>query len=192
LLASAGSLNLDAIVSDATDLGERERACARRSLDDDAGRGVLPSLDRLTVLTELANALIARDDESTLLGYEPPALPPVCEALRANGEALDYQCFVCVADNCCQEYQRCAADERCIDETNTMGEAPCMIECVLDNSNSGDPLDPAVVEDCQDQCEAEAGDGLARATIDLLECVSANAGGSCETACYATLPPGSE
>ena len=112
--------------------------------------------------------------------------------LRANAEALDYQCFVCVADNCCLEYQRCNDDERCIDATSTMGEAPCMIKCVVDNSDPDAPLDPSVVEDCQDECEADAGEGLTNATIDLLECVSKNAGGSCETLCYATAAAGDE
>jgi hypothetical protein len=187
ILASAGLLDFDAIVSDAGELGERERECARRALDDESGRGVERSLDRLTTLSELAARLVNRDDEASLLGYQPPALPPVCEVLRANAEALDYQCFVCVADNCCLEYQRCSEDENCIDATTTMGEAPCMIKCVVDNSTAGEALDPQIVEDCQDQCEAEADEGLTDATIDLLECVSSNAGGSCETLCYATL-----
>jgi hypothetical protein len=189
MLASAGSLDFDAILSDATGLGERERECAKRSLDDGSGRGVSPSLDRLVVLSELSAALIDRDDPTTFLGYEPPPLPPACVALRATAEVLDNQCFVCVADSCCPEYQRCTEDEDCIDSSGTTGEAPCMIRCVLDDSTPGEELDPAVVAACQDQCETEDGEGLLSSTVALLECVSENADGSCETECYATAAP---
>jgi hypothetical protein len=185
-LEAAEPLDFDQIFSDATELGERELECANRSLDDDSGRGVLPALDRLFTLTEYAALLVERGNTQTLLGYEPPALPPVCVALRENAEALDQECFVCVADNCCAEYQGCTEEEDCIDATGTMGEAPCMIRCVLDNSDAGEPLDDAVVRECVDQCETNNGEGVSSATATLLACVSLNSGGSCENECYAT------
>lgn len=180
ILGGAADLDLTAIRASATALGPREKECAEISIDDEAGRGVVPSVDLLNDLVEIATGTL-----EPLLGYDPPPLPPQCRALKNVSEATGQVCYGCVADNCCVEYQRCLEDERCINETGDQGETPCMIDCVLANTEPDSELvDPDVIEECGQQCVTTGRTSLANTTIAMLTCVDNNADGSCKQECY--------
>jgi hypothetical protein len=185
--AAQADLDLDDVLSSATSVGARERECARVSINDGAGRGVTPSIARLEALAQIATSTL-----EPLLAYDPPPLPPECRALKNVSEATGQACYGCVADNCCIEYQGCSGDERCMNDSFTEGEAPCMIQCVLDNSEPDTELDPAVIDDCASECVTSGRTRLADTTVALLTCVDQNAGGSCKQECYALAETGAD
>jgi hypothetical protein len=160
---------VDAIVEGAADVGEKEEACV------EVGRPAFTA----TRATFPALATLASSVLEPVLAFEA-AVPIECVILLNSGD----ECQQCIGTNCCTEYAACVADERCSPTGPTGGEAFCVLGCVLARSETEDVTD-AVKAECAAECAAAGGETeLARASIDILECVDANVGGGCEAACY--------
>jgi hypothetical protein len=171
LVERQGELDLGAIEDLASEAGTKEDACAGEAIDV-----ILPTLEDFDAIEEFA------------LGIIDPVLriraqyPLECEVLKASGDV----CQECIAENCCAELADCRDDPRCISADLETGEAPCVINCIADDTTNDPEQD--VRDRCATSCITPTFTQLAPATVAILTCIDGNVGGSCEDECYETAP----
>jgi hypothetical protein len=170
--AELDGLDDDAIVDGATEVGEKEGACAEV---------VRPAVSTARVDFP-ALASVAEGVLEPVLAFQA-AVPIECIVLLSSGD----ECQECIGTNCCKEYADCVSDARC-SAGPSGGEAFCVLGCVLARSETEDVTDE-VKRECAAECAAAGNETeLAATSIAILECVDANVGGGCEQACYGATP----
>jgi hypothetical protein len=171
VLERQGDFDFGAIEDLANEAGVKEGSCTV-----DAIELVVPTLEDLAVIQEYAEAIL-----DAVLAIRAQ-WPLECEVLRANGD----ECQQCIAENCCPELSICQDDPRCLEEDLETGEAPCVINCVADDT-SDDP-EQVIRQRCATMCITPTFTELSATTVNILLCLDSNVGGSCEDECYGTEP----